>query len=87
MAISIKDEEADALARKAAIMTGKSLTEVITDSLRETVQRLEHERDKEKMKQEILAISRSVRQELEAEGIPFHSSDHADIYDEDGLPK
>ena len=41
MALSIKSDEADRLARQVASLTGESLTEAITTSLR---QRLERER-------------------------------------------
>lgn len=40
MALSIKDEEADRLARKVASLTGETLTQAVISSLR---QRLEHE--------------------------------------------
>jgi antitoxin VapB len=87
MAISIKDHEADRLARKVAAMTGKTITEAVTDSLREVATRLEKEKDREAILAEIKAIGTSVRESLIAEGKLFHSSDHADIYDEYGAPK
>lgn len=39
MALSIKSDEADALARELADLTGESLTEVVTESLRERLDR------------------------------------------------
>ncbi|MEM6533279.1 MAG: type II toxin-antitoxin system VapB family antitoxin [Myxococcota bacterium] len=40
MALSIKDQEADRLARLVAELTGESLTEAVTVALRERVERL-----------------------------------------------
>lgn len=39
MALSIKSDEADALARELADLTGESLTEAVTESLRERLDR------------------------------------------------
>ena len=40
MALSIKDDEADRLARELAKLTGETLTQTITNSLRERLARL-----------------------------------------------
>lgn len=39
MALSIKNEEADALARELAALTGESLTDAVVQSLRERLER------------------------------------------------
>ncbi len=39
MALSIKSDEADALARELARLTGESLTDTVTESLRERLSR------------------------------------------------
>ena len=44
MAFSIKNEEADALARRLASTTGESLTEAVLEALRERLQREERRR-------------------------------------------
>ena len=45
MALSLKDPETDRLARKLSSLTGESITQVITVSLRERLDRLEHTYD------------------------------------------
>jgi antitoxin VapB len=44
MALSIKTEEADRLARQLAALTGETMTEAVTRSLRERLERLNEER-------------------------------------------
>jgi antitoxin VapB len=41
MALSIKTEEADRLARRLALLTGETMTEAVTQSMRERLERLE----------------------------------------------
>ena len=41
MALSIKTDEADRLARQLAAVTGESLTEAVTNALRERLERLQ----------------------------------------------
>jgi antitoxin VapB len=88
MALSIKGEEADKLARQVAALTGENITEAVTESLRERLDRLEKEKRVDKTVQEVLAISRAFRREMEKSGESFSSTDHGDMfYDEFGLPK
>jgi antitoxin VapB len=44
MALSIKTEEADRLARELAALTGETMTETVTRALRERLDRLQAER-------------------------------------------
>jgi antitoxin VapB len=53
MALSIKTEEADRLARELSRLTGRSLTEVVTRSLRESVEREKLARPKKRTKTEV----------------------------------
>jgi antitoxin VapB len=57
MALSIKTEEADRLARELAQVRGESITAVVTSSLREALERakVEQRRDKEASLDALLA--------------------------------
>jgi antitoxin VapB len=79
--MNIKSDEAHALARRIASQTGESLTSAVIVALRERLERLERERNvQEKMRRidEILARLPPVP--------PGVTSDHSDLYGEDGLP-
>ncbi len=81
MGMNIKSDEAHALARRIASQTGESLTSAVIVALRERLERLERERNvQEKMRRidEILARLPPVP--------PGVTSDHSDLYGEDGLP-
>lgn len=47
MALSIKTEEADRLARELSRLTGETMTEAITTAMRERIERLHAEQDDE----------------------------------------
>ncbi len=81
MGLNIKNEEAHALAKKIASQTGESLTSAVVVALQERLERLERERNvKEKIRRidEILAKLPPPP--------PGVTSDHSDLYDDDGLP-
>lgn len=84
MALSIKDSETDALARRLAAQTGQSLTEAIKDALQRRL--LEEESNRQGgLSKRLLDIGRHCSQHIER---PFHSSDHGELlYDEKGLPR
>lgn len=52
MALSIKSEEADQLARELSRMTGESMTEAVTNSLRERLERQRLSRPKRRSAKE-----------------------------------
>jgi len=52
MALSIKTEEADRLARELSRLTGESMTEAVTQSLRERLEREKKTRPKMRTKKE-----------------------------------
>jgi antitoxin VapB len=81
MGLNIKSEKVHRLARKVAAETGTSMTSAIETALREKLERLAKRRDAE------ARIAR-VRRELDKLGPPPAglSSDHSDLYDEEGLP-
>ncbi|WP_207767176.1 type II toxin-antitoxin system VapB family antitoxin [Leptospira adleri] len=84
MALSIKDPETDSLARKLAALTGETLTEAITNSLRERLDRMEHNLNVHFSLDEIYDISRRFRERIQQ---PISSLDHADeLYNQEGLP-
>jgi antitoxin VapB len=85
MTLSIKDNEADALARELAERTGESLTEAVKRALRERLDRESGQTAAHGLSQRLLAIGRRCAAEIPG---PCHSSDHADLlYDEGGLPR
>jgi antitoxin VapB len=58
MAVSIKNQETERLARELAKRTGVSITEAITTALREQLAREEGKRNAHRMRDELLAIGR-----------------------------
>jgi antitoxin VapB len=83
MALSIKDPEADRLAREVAKVTGETLTAAIVQSLRERLARIRR-RQGRRLSEEILKIGRRCS-ELPTED----SRSDEDIlgYDDRGLPR
>ncbi len=57
MALSIKNEKAEMLAREVAAQTGGTLTQAIIESLEMRLERLKGRRTAPNLEQEILAIS------------------------------
>ena len=81
MGMNIKNDHVHQLARILSQATGKSLTKVIEEALEEKLARLERERE---MPSRIAWIEARL-----AELGPTRAgltSDHSDLYDEDGLP-
>jgi antitoxin VapB len=81
MAMNIKRPETEELARRVAELTGESLTDAITNALRERLQRLP-ERPPRELATRLMAIGRDCAAHLQAKPI---SAD--DLYDDRGLPK
>lgn len=83
MALSIKSEEADRLARDLAATTGESLTDAVTVALRERL-------DRERSRRATDVIHRLRRLSEEVRSLPVLDDRPADVllgYDEDGLPR
>lgn len=57
MALSIKNEKAEMLAREVAAQTGETLTQAIIESLEMRLERLKGRRTAPNLEEEILAIS------------------------------
>jgi antitoxin VapB len=81
MGMNIKNPTVERLAREFAAETGETMTSAIQTALEERLERLRRERDvAERIRRidEILARSGPTPQGV--------TSDHSDLYDEDGLP-
>jgi len=85
MALSIKDPEADRLARELAEVTGESLTEAVTNALRE---RLRHFRSDTRTEEQYLADVRRIIDDYKHNRVVDHrTADEIIGYDENGLPR
>lgn len=84
MALSIKDAEADRLARELAERTGESLTQAVVVALRERLQREQGHRRPPALREELAAIRRR------CSTLPVldnRSPEEILGYDECGLPR
>jgi antitoxin VapB len=85
MALSIKDPEADRLARELAKATGESLTEAVTNALRERLRVIQGGgKPRQTRIEELMEITRRFSQR------PVYDDRTADEiigYDEHGLPR
>lgn len=84
MALSIKDAEADRLARALAAATGETLTEAITKALRERLERIGRRRAGQTLADELNEIA------LRCAALPdldTRTPDEIIGYDEHGLPR
>jgi antitoxin VapB len=86
MSLNIKNEEAHDLTRELARLTGESLTQAVTQAVKERLQRVRGERANARDRADaLLAIGRDTARRL-AE--PARSIDHGELlYDERGLPR
>lgn len=84
MALNIKNDEADRLARELSELTGESLTDVIIAALRERLEREVGRRHDFGLKEEIARIQRRVAQ---LPRLDDRSDDEILGYDEHGLPR
>jgi len=82
MSLNIKNQEAHRLATELARRTGESLTEAVTQALRERLERVE---PPDGLAQELLEIGRDCAARLDPS---VRSLDHGELlYDERGLPR
>lgn len=83
MPLSIRNAETEKLARQVSRLAGESMTEAITKSLRERLQRLQRTRKEHNLRRDIDEILARV------DGLPELDTRTADEilgYDENGLP-
>ena len=85
MTLNIMDENAHRLARELASLTGESITEAVTEALRERLDHVRCGRDGGGLAERLLAIGRDCAAHLKE---PYRSADHRDLlYDQRGLPR
>ena len=86
MSMNIKNPEAHRLAHRIADLTGDTVTGAVTESLKERLQRLEHQgRGEGSLAEQLMAIGRDCAARL-PEGI--RTVDHDELlYGPDGLPR
>jgi antitoxin VapB len=82
MALSIKTEDADRLARELAALTHESLTEAVTTALRERLERVQASRRSDYEAR----LKRLVDEYNSYEVVDDRSADELLGYDENGLP-
>ncbi len=83
MALSIKDPEADRLARELAKMTGESMTQAIKKALEERLRRVRPKPNDKTMVDDLMEIGRHCASLPEYDD---RSADEILGYDENGLP-
>jgi antitoxin VapB len=84
MAMNIKNDEAQRLARELSKLTDESLTAAVTEAIRERLERLRREKPSG-LTDRLLRIGRECAAHLKE---PYRSAEHGDIlYDDEGLPK
>jgi len=83
MSLNIKDPAAHALAQTLAKETGETMTQAVTEAIRERLERVRRHRKPEATVAELLAIGHRCAQTLKGKPV-----DHGDmLYDERGLPR
>lgn len=84
MAMNIKNEETQKLARKLSDLTGETLTAAITEAVRERLERVQST-EGEGLAERLVRIGKDCAAHLEG---PSRTAEHGDIlYDERGLPR
>lgn len=83
MALSIKDDEADRLARRLAAVTGESLTDAVREALRERLRRVEGRTAAPRLREELRAIRKRCSR---LPVLDSRSPDEILGYDDHGLP-
>lgn len=84
MALSIKHDEADRLARALAKATGETLTETVVNALRERLDRVRRPQRAKRLHAEIRAIQKRIARLPELDP---RSADEILGYDANGLPR
>jgi len=84
MALSIKHDEADRLARALARQTGETLTDAVVTALRERLDRIRRPRRAKRLQAEIRALQKRVSALRVADS---RTADEIIGYDQRGLPR
>ena len=85
MSLNIKNPEAHKLAHDLAALTGESMSAAVTIAVRERLERLRQERDKDKFLAKIMEIARDCARHLKGSAMLDNPDEF--LYDENGLPK
>jgi antitoxin VapB len=84
MALNIKSEEAQRLAKELSRLTGESMTAAVTEAVRERLDRVRKERGNG-LADQLIRIGKDCAARLRE---PFRSIEHAELlYNEKGLPR
>ena len=84
MALSIKDDEADRLARALARETGETMTQAIIVALRERLQRFQRQKGSASRREKLRSLRLSMR---ELPVLDPRSADEILGYGKEGLPR
>ena len=85
MALNIKNDEADRLARELAALTGETVTTAVTAALRERLGHVRRQHHDKGLARRLLAIGADCAGRLKE---PYRSIEHGELlYDERGLPR
>jgi antitoxin VapB len=80
--LNIKSDRAEELVSRLVAMTGESKTQAVVAALEERIGRMEAERSAK-----IAAIKALGARVRAATPVHLRTSDHSDLYDENGLPQ
>lgn len=81
--LNIKDPEAHRLASALSRLTGESMTQAVTEALKERLERIERRQTSKANIQELRAIAKGISSQVKRPYV-----DHAELlFDEHGLPK
>jgi len=81
MGLNIKNEEAHRLAAQLAALTGETMTQAVTEAIRERIERVQRQRN-------VAEILERAREIIRKSGGAQPYTEHAELlYDEHGLPK
>jgi antitoxin VapB len=83
MSLNIKSAEADRLVHALAELTGESKTRAVIEALKERLERVRRDRDREKLTADLLAIGKRCA----AYGRQDTTNHGELLYDEQGLPR
>ncbi len=87
MPLNIKDEEVHRQARRLAMLTGGTMTNAVREAIDQRIRQIQLERAGTGTTRTADALLELGRQCAALMDESAHSSDHADLYGEDGLPK
>ncbi len=89
--LNIKSARADELVSRLVALTGESKTQAVVSALEERLARVEAEQAKPQRHPDYekrMALMREIGAKVRALTPPhLRTSDHSDLYDENGLPK